>query len=494
MTTSSPWKLSSKRPKYPTLNSTIEVDVAVVGGGIAGITTAYLLAKAGKKVAVLEQGKIADGVTAWTTAFVTAVTDTYLTDLQSMFGAKSASLVLKSGQEAIDELEKIITKEKIECEFSRCTARIYAMDKAGYEKIHHWQKIAKSHGFPAQVDKTSIGFANKGHLRIENQAKFHPVKYVKGLAKRSAMLGVKIFENSKVISVSDESPCVVKTSGGQVRAKQVVLATHSPFGDPDYVSVRIDAYQTYVIEAKIPCGILPEGLYWDTHVPYDYFRVDRFPDHDRIILGGQDHRTGQSDTTTEARFAHLEKFLKRLLPRKKITIVRRWSGEVLETIDGLPYIGKAGKNHYMSTGFSGNGMSFGILSAMINRDLILGKSNAVTKLYRPRRLKGFWNLIGRVCNFTIGLVKGRVSSSSKTLNDIPLDEGAIVTLKGKKTAVYRTPKGKILKLSPVCTHMGCMVQWNSAGKSWDCPCHGSRFKKEGGVMNGPAVKPLKKMK
>lgn len=492
MTTTSPWKLEEEPKKYPVLDSTLEVDVAIVGGGIAGITTAYELVKSGKKVALLEQGRIGGGATGWTTAFVTYVTDAYLAELRRTFGAARAALVWRTGRQAIDELERIVSTESIDCDFVRCPAYIYASDEAGLLRLRREEELAKSFGFPTRLEHDSLGFAAPGHLRVEDQAKLHPLKYLAALAERTEELGAHIFENSKVIERSSARPCVVKTAGGEVRAKQVVLATHIPIGDPDLISLRIDAYQTYVLEAEIPSGILPEGLFQDTLKPYHYFRVDRSATHDRLILGGEDHRTGQSDDT-EARFSRLEAFLKDLLPGKDIKIVRKWSGEILETIDGLPYIGTTDERTFVSTGFSGTGMTFGVLGAMITRDLVLGKTDAVTKLYRARRFKGLWRMLGRVRNFVSGLVKDRLAHGGLLKNILP-DEGAVVTMRGKKVAAYRTPNGEIVKLSPVCTHMGCMVNWNSAGKTWDCPCHGSRFKKDGGVLNGPASKPLEKMK
>lgn len=493
MTDSSPWEQAPDRAVYPRLNSTREVDVAIVGAGIAGITTAYELVKAGKKVALLEQGRIGEGMTGRTTAFVTHVTDKSLSELQRMFGAERAALVWKSGRSAIDEMERVIATEAIDCDFVRCPAYIYATDEAGLRRLRREQELAETFGFSTRVERSPLGFVTRGYLRVEDQAKFHPVKYATALAERTVALGAHVFENSKVIGYSRTHPLIVKTSDGEVHAKQVVLATHIPLGDPDLLSIRIDAYQTYALEAKIPSGLLPAGLFWDTQKPYHYFRVDPFPNYDRLILGGEDHRTGQSKDTRE-HFSRLEGFLKDLLPGKDVEIVREWSGEILETIDGLPYIGNTSKDLFVSTGFAGNGMTFGVLSAMITRDLILGKADAVTELYRTKRIKGFWHLLGRVRNFLIGLIKGRIIGDSAVLKDILSDEGAIVTMGGKKVAVYRTASGKIVKLSPVCTHMGCMVQWNAAGKTWDCPCHGSRFKKEGGVLNGPASKPLVKLK
>ena len=425
---------------------------------------------------------------------MTQVTDAACSELTRTFGAKKTELVWKSGGQAIDELERVIHAEHIECDFMRCPAYIFAHDEKALETLHVEEGLARSYGAKVEIDDASLGFSTPGYLRVEQQAKFHPVKFLTALAEKTAALGAKFFEQTKVLGYSGSSPCIVKTQKGEVRAQQVVLATYMPEGDPDVISTRITAYQTYVLEAKLPSGTLAEAIYWDTLKPYHYFRVDRLPTHDRLILGGEDHKTGQS-SDPKAHLANLENFLKYLLPNIKYEIVRTWSGEILETIDGLPYIGPSLSNRHvlMATGFSGNGMTFGVLSAMILRDEVLGRENATMKLYRTSRLNGGWNYMMRGLNFMVQALKGRLENSSSVLKDIRHDDGAIVELKGKKVAVYKDAQGNVHKLSPVCTHLKCIVEWNGAGKTWDCPCHGSRYKKDGDVLNGPASKPLEKL-
>lgn len=493
MTPSSPW-IADLEPAFPVLDATLEVDVAIIGGGIAGIMTAYQLSKAGKKVALLEQGRLAEGASGWTTAFVTYVTDMPFSGLKTTFGAEHAALAWKSGREAIDELERVIKAENIACDFMRCPAYVYATDEPGLTYLHREEELAKAAGFSVQMDDAALGFATPGHLRVDSQAKFDPVKFLIALAERSVSLGARIFEKSKVVSYAGANPCIVKTKGGEIHAQQIVLATHMPNGDPDQVSARLTAYQTYCLEAKIPSGTIPEAIYWDTDKPYHYFRVDKFADHDRLILGGEDHKTGHSGDP-KAHFTSLENFLKDLLPEAKYEIIRQWSGEILEPIDGLPFIGLTHKNkHYlMATGFSGNGMTFGVLSGMILRDLILNNENSYAKLYRTRRFTGALHLLERGYNYINEVIIGRLAHDTSTVKGIAPGSGAVVEIHGKKTAVFKTADGKIIKLSPVCTHLKCIVQWNDAGKTWDCPCHGSRYQKDGAVINGPAQKPLEKI-
>ena len=252
--------------------------------------------------------------------------------------------------------------------------------------------------------------------------------------------------------------------------------------------------QSYVIEAVIPSQQLPEALFLDTQDPYHYFRVDRSLLNDRIILGGEDHETGQA-SDAEARFAKLETFLKKLLPDAPYQIVRRWSGQLYETIDGIPYIGKThtNKQWLIATGFAGNGMTFGVLSALIHRDLILGRENATTRLYRTRRFTGILHYMERGYNFVKEFVKGFFRNEEQDMRKIGHDEGAVVRINGEQVAVYKSKTGEVTKLSPLCTHLKCVVAWNPDGKTWDCPCHGSRFEKTGKVLNGPASKPLKRI-
>jgi nitrite reductase/ring-hydroxylating ferredoxin subunit len=246
-----------------------------------------------------------------------------------------------------------------------------------------------------------------------------------------------------------------------------------------------------VLEANAANGVLQEGLYWDTERPYHYLRADRTEDGLRLIVGGEDRRTGQ-DPHAARRFADLRTFIGELLPNAKLSVQRQWSGEVLESIDGLPFIGRAGRNLYVATGFGGNGMTFGVASALINRDLIMGTANIYERLFSPRRIGGWERLPTRLASAFEGLVGRRVTRSHVSFDAIVPGEGAVVDDGGKKIAAYRAPDGRLLRLSAACTHMGCIVQWNTAGKSWDCPCHGSRFTPEGSVMHGPAIRPLDK--
>ena len=488
----STWGPNTGPMTFPSLRGSLEVDVAIVGGGIVGVIAAYELTRAGKKVALIEKHHISGNASGWTTGFITYVTDAHLAELRRTFGAERAALAWKSGRRAIDEIEQIVRREAIDCEFMRVPAYVYAADEAGLALLRREAAIAHEAGIELREGREKLGFETPGYLRVDDQAKFHPIKFLTALALRAKALGAEVFEDTQVLERTGAGPYVLKTKDGEVRANRLVLATGRPMSDPDAVSFRTIASHTYVIEAKIPSGILPEGLYWDTARPYVYFRVDKLPTHDRLILGGEDRMNGINDDP-QARYQALERRIRKLAPDAEI--VRRWAGELIDTIDRLPFIGAtvSDRSVFMATGFAGNGMTFGALAGMLIRDLILGKTSAETKLYRTLRFTGLGRLMVRGNNYMMRFFTGRFRKPTTTIKDLPPDEGAVVDIGGKKVAAYKTKDGKLITCSAVCTHLGCIVGWNGAEKTWDCPCHGSRYHTDGSVANGPAKRPLKKI-
>jgi glycine/D-amino acid oxidase-like deaminating enzyme len=381
----SPWLIKNGQPNFPKLSADAEADVVVVGGGIAGVTTAYELAKAGKRVVLLEEARVGEGVTGWTTAFITYATDTPLGRLEQLFGVKQAALAWETGRRAIDEIERIVREEKIDADFARCPAYIYGNSEEDLKRLSSLGNDMRAGGFAASLGKKGLGFVNAGYLCVKDQAKFHPVNYLTALAESAAEAGAMIFENTQATEYSHGSLIAVKTAKGEVRAKQLVLATHRPFQDPDDLAARLVSDQTYALEAILPPNTLAEGLYWDSQEPYHYFRVDRNGPKDRIILGGEDRPTGTGRSAD--RFTALENFLRELLPDVNFEFTKEWSGEILDTVDGLPFIGRSAsdKNVFLASGFSGNGMTFGTASALIISDLILGRVNDAAKLFDPGR-------------------------------------------------------------------------------------------------------------
>lgn len=477
---------------YPKLNVDLIVDVAIIGGGITGITCAYYLAKAGKRVALIEKDNLGGGESGYTTAFITYVVDTYLHELTKTFDGQTAKGIWRSGQLIIDEIENIVQTESINCDFMRCPAYIYTRYFEGYKILEKEASLAGQFKFPVELRQDKIAVPSTGYLKVPDQAKFEPLIYILGLAEKAVANGALIYENTKAERLEGEFNMTIATSSGKITAKDIVVATHSPIDNRYEFPTRLYPYQSYVLEASIPSGKLEEALYWDTEKPYNYFRVDKYEDHDRIILGGGDHRTGKEGSQKNLQHSKLEEYLRTVLPDTKYEILRRWSGQILETADGIPYIGKSllNSHHWVSTGYAGNGMTYGTLGARIISDQILGIENPWSHLYSTKRVKGVGSMTKLGAEYVGERVIQQMKRKNDDLNTIKPNTGKIININGHDAAVYKPEVGDPVVLSAACTHLGCNVDWNETEETWDCPCHGSRFHKDGTVRNGPAIKPL----
>lgn len=367
---------------YPALNENIETDVAIIGGGLAGILSAYTLSKAGKRVVILEAEQLLRQDTAYTTAFITEAIDTPLRQLTKMFGDEKAKLAWNAGHQAIGELEKIIKDENIECEYQRCPIYMFAQTEKEYGILAKEMAAMHQLGIDSSISKNGLdGFGNIGALTIPGQAKFHPLKFAQALAEILEKSDVKIFENSKVLKIDGTTAMLDQ---GSVHAENIIVATQMPFNKPKVLRFKKALYDTYVFELHLPKETLKEALYVDTKNPYHYFRVDAMPEFDRLIIGGEDHRK-DIPIGTKKNFVALIDYVKKLLPGVDYKIAHRWSGPIPETLDGLPFIGEYEKNQYLAGAFSGNGMTYSMISAILLRDLITGKENPWTALYDPKR-------------------------------------------------------------------------------------------------------------
>lgn len=473
-----------------------EIDIAIIGGGITGITTAYYLAKAGRQVALLEQGVLLQGDTSLTTAFVTHAIDANLQDLKKTFDEETAKNAWQSAKETIDEIERLIQYEHLDCEATRCPAFIFPADLPGRTEMEEEVKLASSLGFPLQWSSESFLFAPLGVATLPNQFKFHPVKYLQQLTQKAMDAGAKFYEHTHVHDFDGDGPFTLYTSHGTLRAQQLVVATHGPVVRSVEFPARLKAQRTYVIQATIPTGVLPEGLYWNTEAPYHYVRVDKGTEKDHILVGGEDHLTGKSPTPEAEHFSRLEMYLYNLLPPTEVTIEHQWSGQIYESLDGLPYIGRAiGKAPvYIATGYAGDGMIFGSMAAKMISSIICNGFHPWENLYKTLRPHGIKMLAEQSVNFIKELIQRDDKTEVASIDEIPTGTGKIMSEDGKPVAVFKTPNGKILKCSAICTHLHCTVGWNDIEKSWDCPCHGSRFDTNGAVLNGPAREPLAQIK
>jgi len=496
------WLDTAKIKTFPALSEDITVDVLVVGGGITGLTTAYLLKEAGMTVAVAERTQLATIDTGHTTAHLTHVTDLRLTEMAKNFGKDHAQAAWDAGAAAIDQIEELVRLEKIECEFTRVPGYLHAPVHGGTrderESFRDGAALASELGFDATYLDSVPKMQTPG-VRFANQAKFHPRKYLASLAAAIPGKGSHVLEETAISNFDDEKHRA-KANGHWINYSRVVIATHNPLlGEAGVASAtllqtKLALYTSYVIGAKLPRGGVPIASFWDTNDPYNYLRVDRHPEFDYAIFGGEDHKTGQA-ANTETCYRRLEDSLKALLPSAEID--HRWSGQVIETNDGLPFIGENTEGQFLGTGFSGNGMTYGTVTAMMARDWATGAKNPWAELFEVDRKKikgGAWDYLRENKDYPYYLIKSRFAETEgESVRALKPGEGKILKLKGEKVAAYRDADGEVTKHSAVCTHMGCIVRWNQAEETWDCPCRERRFDPKGKVISGPAEAPLANM-
>ena len=500
MNTTSYWAESGALPKCLPLRRDLEVDVVVVGGGITGLTAAYLLTKAGARVALLERERFGGGETSHTSAHLTCVTDLRLRELVKTFGRDHAQAVWDAGSAAIAQIHQIIEDENIACEFHWVPGYLHApvnkrRDADEIARLQEDAQLADELGFDAKFVE-QVPLVSCPGVRFANQALFHPRKYLAGLLKTLRDRGCNLFENTEAGAIETE-PTIVRSNGHTIRCKFVVIGTHVPLqGATGMVSAtllqtKLAAYSTYAVGAQIEKGTVPQASFWDTADPYFYLRIERRKSHDYAILGGADHKTGQALDPVR-HYARVEKRLRQLLPTA--TIDHRWSGQVIETNDGLPFMGETAPGQFVATGFSGNGMTFGTLGAMMAADVFTKRRNPWAQLFdvnRKKLLGGTWNYLIENKDYPFYMAKQWLAKpGASSLRGVKRGEGKIVVVDGSKVAAFRNDQGKLSVRSAVCPHMGCIVRWNGAEKTWDCPCHGSRFQATGEVIAGPAEDPL----
>jgi len=493
------WLSTAARPTFPSLAENLTVDVAIVGGGITGITAALLLAETGKRVAVFEKGRLGGGETGHTTAHLTELVDGRYQDLVSDFGIEGARLVSECSRAAIDHIEAWASTCAPRCGFVRLPGFLYTERESDVDTLRAESESAAQAGVACSfTTDVPLPFKTHGAIRVDGQGQFHSIRYLFPLTQAIERAGGRIFENTSVIAVEDGDPCRVEAEGGTVTATTVIVAANVPVNNRVAVHTKIAAYRSYAVAMRIKAKNSVNGLFWDTDDPYHYTRTHDIEGEHLLIVGGEDHKVGSEDETEEA-FLRLDEYARARFDVSGLAY--RWSGQIIEPVDGLPYIGRnPGAGHvYIATGYSGNGMTFGTIAGMMLSDLILRRPNPYAELFDPRRVKPIAAGIDYVRenkDYLAHLAKDRLTNANadpEALDEVPRNEGRIVVVDGKKYAVFRDAHGGVHALSPVCTHLYCDVSWNSAERSWDCPCHGSRFDPEGRVLNGPAVQPLERV-
>jgi glycine/D-amino acid oxidase-like deaminating enzyme/nitrite reductase/ring-hydroxylating ferredoxin subunit len=489
------WKEGIEPAAYPPLAGNLKVDVLVIGGGITGVTSTLLLAQAGKSVALAERFRLGGRDTGHTTAHLTYMTDTRLSQLVHVCGESRAKVAWQAGLQAMDQIRELSTRLQADAGLVEVPGYLVAAeDDPRVDTLRKEAEIARMFGFDAEFIEDAPPTGRPG-IRFPNQLKFHPLRYLHALAVEATKLGARIHEHTDVEGFDGNH---VTANGFRIGFDHVVVATHVPLkGTRSTLSAtlfqtKLASYSTYAVAAKIPGGIFDEMIWSDTAEPFNYLRVDQHPDHDIAILGGGDHKTGQIPDNMQP-FPELERFLGKISPDHEIT--HRWTSQVVETIDGLPYIGQSGRDEFIATGFSGNGMTFGTLAAMMARDWVTGRSNPWERVFDPGRfeLSASATYLTENSDFPVHMIRDRIGTTKGMNAELEPGQGRILKHDGHHAAVCKGMDGNEHRLSAVCPHMGCIVAWNESANTWDCPCHGSRFLADGTVIAGPAESNLEPM-
>ncbi|MBS1189775.1 MAG: oxidoreductase [Rhodocyclaceae bacterium] len=486
------WLDTTPETGFPPLPEGLEVDVVVVGGGLAGLTAATLLKEAGRTVAVLEAGRIVHGVTGHTTAKITALHTLIYDHLIRHAGEAKARAYGEAQQAAIEQVAARVRDKAIDCDFVRSDAYTYTESPEEKGRIEAEVEAAQRLGLPATyLEDTPLPFPVEAAVRFDGQARFHPRKYLLALARDLPGEGSHIFEATRVLDVTPGEPCQVTTDRGRVAARDVIVASHFPFADKALFASRLQPHRSYVLALRLD-GPPPDGLFIDTGENFS-LRPQPLPDGDTLLLvGGEGHRAGEGGDTV-ARYQRLEVWARGRLPVRAVEY--RWSTQDNFTVDRIPYIGPTtqhSRHLYVATGFNGWGMTNGTVAGMLLRDLILEGDNPWAAVFDPSRmnLNDVPELVRQNARIAAHLVADRVHRTDP--DTVGPGEGKVVHTLHGNVALYRDEAGLIHRLSPVCTHMGCILHWNPAERSWDCPCHGSRFGVGGEVLHGPALRPLEK--
>lgn len=501
------WMATAEVPHFPPLAGDTQAEVCVIGAGLAGLTSAYLLAREGKDVLLIDALGIGAGETGRTTAHFFPPDEWYV-GLERSFGTEQARLVAQSYAAAIDLVESIQRDEQIKCGFERLDGYLFALaDSNGFKDLNKEYEAARRCDVKVELhDRVpGLSFDTGPCVRYPNQAQFHPLKYLAGLAQAFVRMGGRIQCGTHARKVSraadgNEKLQLIDTTHGKIRARSVVVATNTPFNDRVAIHTKQAGYRTYVVGMRVPKGSVPRILLWDTGDPYYYIRLET-PDpngeHDILVVGGADHKVGQ-DTHPSSRYDAIERWLRARYPMA-LDVAYRWSGEVMEPADGLAYLGRNpmdDENVYVITGDSGNGMTHTTIGAMLVRDLIVGRDNQWAALYDPARkpLHGIGEFVSEQANTLAQYREWATGGEVDSVVEIPPGEGALLREGMRKLAVYRDQDGGLHAVSAKCTHLGCFVHWNAAETSWDCPCHGSRFDVHGEVLHGPAPTALEEIR
>jgi glycine/D-amino acid oxidase-like deaminating enzyme/nitrite reductase/ring-hydroxylating ferredoxin subunit len=490
--------LATRPPQreFPALDDDVRADVAVIGGGIVGLTTALVLQEEGMDVALLEANRLGHGVSGHTTAKVTSQHGLVYAHLRSRFGADGARAYGEANQAALEWIARRVEADAIECDFRRRAAYAYVTSASDRGRVEDEVSAAEQAGLPAAlVETTPLPFAVEAAVRFAGQAEFHVGRYLGALGEKLAEAGGRVFERSHAVEVGADGDRVVDTPGGRVTAGHVVVATHFPFLDRSLAFARISPQRSYAILCRI-AGAPPDGMFISGDSPSRSVRAVPLDGEELLLVGGEGHKPGTGGDT-RIRYRRLEEFAREHWEVESIEY--RWSAQDNTTLDRVPYVGPVtpwDDRVLMATGFAKWGMTGGTAAAMVLADRVLGRENAWAGLFDPRRLKpraSARRLITENAEVGMRFLGDRLTKPGRrSLEELGPGEGDIVRHEGERIAAFRDDDGTVTAVSPVCTHLGCQVSFNDAERSWDCPCHGSRFAVDGAVLQGPAVHRLER--
>lgn len=483
------WRGTTTGTSYPPLDGHIEVDVAIVGGGITGLTLAMLLADAGKSVGLVEAREIGLGATGNSTGNLYAVVSGQLYRIGDSWDREVMTAVAMSRREAVDQMERIADRLGPGCGFARRAMHFYATDTGHMESVEREYRAAQGVGLAARLaDDAPTPLRSVRTLVIDGQAQLHPLAYVQALARHAASDRCRIYEHSPAIAI-DEDARRVETAHGRLQAREIVLATHTPKGR-FLVQAELLPRREYGLGLRLARALRPQGIFWSVGETSHSIRSLHAGTQDWLIVIGEEHGTGQHDAA--AALQRLEAFARSHFDVAAVDF--RWSAQNYSPADGLPYIGRSHASEiFVATGFATDGLTYGTLAATVIADEILGRPNRWREMYRASRIapvKAAQGVLEENLNVARSLLRDYGRAPQASITAIPPGEGAIVEAGGERLAVYRDPDGALSALSPVCTHLKCIVHWNGVERTWDCPCHGSRFDLDGQVVEGPALVPL----
>jgi glycine/D-amino acid oxidase-like deaminating enzyme/nitrite reductase/ring-hydroxylating ferredoxin subunit len=490
------WLDTTGDGEFGPLDRPLAVDVAVLGGGIVGISTALLLKRAGMTVAVVEAERVGTGVTGHTTAKLSSLHGLAYDRISSSFGDDGARAHGEANQAGIEQIAQWVEDEGIDCDFRRKPNYTYAASREDLGDIEREVEAAQRAGLPASyTEETDLPYPVAGAIRFDAQAEFHPRRFLLALAALIPGDGSHVFEHTRATGVSEGTPCRVETTGAPLTAGDVVVATHFPILDRGLYFARIHPERSYALGLRVR-GATPQGMYISSNQPTRSIRSHPMADGEILIVGGEGHKTGQGGDTLE-RYRALERFAREHWEVESVEY--QWSSQDNEAVDQVPYIGKLAplsRRLYTATGFKKWGLAQGVAAGMILEDLILGRKNPWAELYDPGRMKPLASakdLLTENANVATRFVGDRLTKrGGRDASDLAPGEGDIARLDGEKVAAFRDEEGELHAVSAICTHMGCQLNWNSGDRSWDCPCHGSRFTPDGEILHGPAVRPLER--